>query len=158
MQATLRFSRVFTDEESSAKLLILLKTAPDPGILGTTKAFDQALKCMNADKDGLRSDDMPLVDVSYEVEEQESAADIAKQLEREKQELQDLLDSTLKAHEAEKSAKRSRANADTPAMSESANIAEQGKLAKGEADKLGDLANKQVIYDRIEFDGVRYRY
>ena len=42
MQATLRMSGVFTDEESSDKLVELLKTAP--GILGTTEAFNEALK------------------------------------------------------------------------------------------------------------------
>ena len=78
MQATLRMSGVFTDEESSTKLLDLLK--PAPGILGTTKAFDEALNYMNADKDVER---MPLVDVPYEVGEKESAGDLAKQLERE---------------------------------------------------------------------------
>ena len=41
MQATLRMSRVFIDDESSTKLMDLLKTAP--GILGTTKAFTKAL-------------------------------------------------------------------------------------------------------------------
>ena len=49
MQATLRMSGVFTDEESSANLMDLLKTTP--GILGTTEAFTEALKCMNADKE-----------------------------------------------------------------------------------------------------------
>ena len=121
-----------------------------PGILGTTKAFNEALKCMNTDEDVERSDAMPLVDVPYEVGEQEPAADIAKRLERETQELQDFLDSTLKVHEAKKGAKRSRADAETLVMSKSAKIAEQIKLAKAEADKLGDLSNKQVIYDRID--------
>ena len=72
MQATLRLSGVFTDDESSVKLVELLKTTP--GILGTTKAFTEALncKCMNSDKEVVRSDDMPLVDVPYEVKELES--------------------------------------------------------------------------------------
>ena len=68
MQATLRLSGVFTDDESSVKLLELY-LKPAPGILGTTKAFTEALKCMNADKEVVRSDNMPLVDVPYEVKE-----------------------------------------------------------------------------------------
>ena len=61
MQATLRMSGVFTDEESSEKLLDLLRTAP--GILGNTDAFNEAIKCMNADKEVKRSLVMPLVDL-----------------------------------------------------------------------------------------------
>ena len=49
MQATLRMSRVFTNEESSVKLLDLPRTAP--GILCNTDAFTEAIKCMNADKE-----------------------------------------------------------------------------------------------------------
>ena len=56
-------SGVFTDDESSVKLLELLK--PAPVILGTTKAFTEELKCMNADKEVERSDGMPLMDVPY---------------------------------------------------------------------------------------------
>ena len=80
MQATLRMSGVFTDDESSVKWLELLKTAP--GVLCITKAFTEALKCMNANKDAERSDDMPLVDVPYEVGEKESAEEATKLLER----------------------------------------------------------------------------
>ena len=47
MQATLRMPGVFTDEESSVKLLDLLKTAP--GILCNTEAFIEVLKCTNSD-------------------------------------------------------------------------------------------------------------
>ena len=148
MQATLRMSGVFTDDESSAKLLDLLKTAP--GILGTTKAFTEALKCTNANKEVERSDGMPLVDIPYEVEEAESAEEAAKRLEHEKQALQKLLDETLKAQEDAGKPKRSRADADDPAMGESAKVSEQGKQAKAEADKLVDKANKQVIYGRID--------
>ena len=64
MKATLRMSGVFTDEESSGKLLDLLKTAP--GILCITEAFTEALKCMSADKEVKRSILMPLVDIPYE--------------------------------------------------------------------------------------------
>ena len=35
-------------------------------------------------------------------------------------------------------------------MSESEKVAGQGKLAKAEADKLSDPANKAVIYDRVD--------
>ena len=60
MQATLRMSGVFTDEESSVKLLDLLRTAP--GILCNTDAFNEAIKCMNAEKEVKQSIVMPLVD------------------------------------------------------------------------------------------------
>ena len=45
-------------------LMELLKTAP--GSLGTTEAFTEALKCMNADKEVQRSIVVPLVDIPYE--------------------------------------------------------------------------------------------
>ena len=61
-----------------------------------------------------------------------------------------MLDSALKAQEDAGKPKRPRADADDPAMGESAKIAEQGKLAKAEADKLVDKANKQLIYGRID--------
>ena len=64
MQATLRMSGVFTDEESSEKLVDLLRTAP--GILCNTDAFTEAIKCANADKEARRSLVMPLVDLPYE--------------------------------------------------------------------------------------------
>ena len=131
MQATLRMSGVFTDrdDESSAKLLDLLKNAP--GILGTTKAFAEALKCMNANKEVERSDKLPLVDIPYEVEEVVSAEEAAERLEREKRELQKLLDETLKAQEDAGKQKRSSTDAHDPSMGGSAKIGEQGKQAKG---------------------------
>ena len=49
MQATLRMSRVFTNEESLDSLLDLLRTAP--GILGNTEAFTEAIKCTSAEKE-----------------------------------------------------------------------------------------------------------
>ena len=49
MQATLRMSRVFTNEESLDSLLDLLRTAP--GILGNIEAFTEAIKCMSAEKE-----------------------------------------------------------------------------------------------------------
>ena len=60
MQATLRMSGVFTDEESSDKLMDLLRTAP--GILANTEAFTEALKCISAKKEVKRSLVMPLVE------------------------------------------------------------------------------------------------
>ena len=110
MQAMLRMFGVFTDDESSAILMELLKTAP--GILGTTEAFTEAFKCMNADKEVQRSIVMPLVDIPYEFVEVESAEEAAKRLEREKQNLQMLLDEALKAQGDLKAPKRSRADAD----------------------------------------------
>ena len=144
------YSEVFIDEESSSKLLDLLKTAP--GILGTAKAFKEALECIGADKEVERSGNMPLLDVPYEVGEKESAdlEDLAKRLARELQDAKDLVEKPLQAHEAVKAPKMSLVDADTPGTSESKKVAEQGKLAKDEADKLVDLANKQVIYDRID--------
>ena len=44
MQVTLRMSGVFTDEESSTKLLDMLKTAP--GILGTTRLLTKHLSAL----------------------------------------------------------------------------------------------------------------
>ena len=44
MRATLRMSRVFTNEEVSVKLLDLIRTAPSAFILGNTEAFNEALK------------------------------------------------------------------------------------------------------------------
>ena len=99
MQATLRMSGVFTYEESSDKLLDLLRTAP--GILCNTDAFTEAIKCMNAEKEVTRSIVMPLVDMSYEFVEVETAEVSVERLEREKviMRLQDLLDAALKAQE-----------------------------------------------------------
>ena len=148
MQATLRMSGVFTDEESSEKLLDLLRTAP--GILGNTDAFNEAIKCMNADKEVKRSLVMPLVDIPYEFAEVESAEGRAERLQREKDDLQSRLDAALKAQEDPKVPKRSRAEADDPGTREGQKVAEQGMLAKAEADKLSSEANKQVIYDRID--------
>ena len=129
-------------------LLELIKAAP--GSLGATKASTEALKCMNADKEVERSDSMPLVDVPYEVKDLESAEEATKRLEREKQELQKLMDSALKAQKDTGEPKGSRAAADDPAMGGSAKIVEQGKLAKAEANQIVDKANKQVIYGRID--------
>ena len=112
MQATLRMSGVFTDEESSVKLLDSLRTAP--GILGNTEAFNGALKCMSAEKEVERSIVMPLVDMPYEFVETESAEGRAERLEREKDDLQSRLDAALKAQEVLKVPKRSRAEADDP--------------------------------------------
>ena len=64
MQATLRMSGMFTDEESSVKLLEILK--PALGNLCNTEAFTEALKCMNADNEVQRSIVMPLIDIPYE--------------------------------------------------------------------------------------------
>ena len=150
MKATLRMSGVFTDEESSGKLLDLLKTAP--GILCITEAFTEALKCMSADKEVKRSILMPLVDIPYEFEEVESAEDraVPVRLEREKEKLQKLLDAALKAQEEPKAPKRSRAEAEDPGTREGQQAAEESKQAKAEVDKLVDKANKQTIYDRID--------
>ena len=60
---------VFTNDERFAKLLELSKTSP--GILGTTKAFTKACKCMNVDTAGEKSNAVPLVDVLYVVGELE---------------------------------------------------------------------------------------
>ena len=49
-----------------------------------------------------------------------------------------------------KAPKRSRAAAGDPGVGEGHQVAEQGKLAKAEADKLVDKADKQVIYVRID--------
>ena len=57
----------------------------------------EALKCVNADNGVVRSDDMPLVGVLCEVGELKSAEEETKWPERAKRELQDLLDSALKA-------------------------------------------------------------
>ena len=148
MQATLRMSGVFTDDESSDILMELLKT--DPGILGTTEAFTEALKCMNDDKEVKKGIGMPLVDVPYEFVEVESAMEAAERLEREKQNLQKLLDEALKVQGDLKAPKRSRADGVDPGVGEGQKVAEQGKLAKAEADNLVDKANKQVIYERID--------
>ena len=86
MQATLRMSGVFTDEESSGKLMDLLRTAP--GILCNTVAFTEALKCIDADKEVQRSIVMPLVDIPYEYVGIESAEAGLERLQREKQELE----------------------------------------------------------------------
>ena len=51
----------------------------------------------NADKEVKRSIVMPLVDIPYEFVEVEPANEAAKRLEREKQNLQKLLDEALKA-------------------------------------------------------------
>ena len=105
MQATLRMSRVFTDEESSEKLLELLQIAP--GILCNTEAFTEALKCMNADKEQVqRSIVMPLIDIPYKFVEVESAEEAAEQLERKKVNLQKLLDEALKVQGELKASKR----------------------------------------------------
>ena len=148
MQATFRMSGVFTDEESSDKLLDLLRTAP--GILGNTEAFTEAIKCMSAEKEVERSIVMPLVDMPYEFVEIESAEVSVERLEREKARLQRLLDESLKAQEEPQVPKRSRAEADDPGAREGQKVAEEGKQAKAEADKLVDKTNKQTIYDRID--------
>ena len=154
MQATLRMSGVFTEEESSDKLMDLLRTAP--GILANTEAFTEALKCISAKKEVKRSLVMPLVDIPYEMVAVESAECRAERLQREKEDLQDRLDAALKAQEEPKVPKRSRADADDPGMREGQKVAEQGEQAKAEADKLSSEANKKVIYDRI--DGTLMEY
>ena len=121
MQATLRMSGVFTDEESSVKLLDLLRTAP--GILCNTDAFNEAIKCTNADKEVKRSIGMPLVDIPYEFVEVESAEDRAERLQREKDDLQGRLDAALKSHEVPKVPKRPRAEADDPGTREGQKVA-----------------------------------
>ena len=110
MQATLRMSGVFTDEESSEKLLDLLRTAP--GILGNADVFNEAIKCMNADKEVKRSPVMPLVDIPYEFVEVKSAEFRAERLQRENDELQSRLDAALKAQEEPRVPNMSRAEAD----------------------------------------------
>ena len=45
---------------------------------------------------------------------------------------------------------RSKAEADDPGAGEGRKVAEQGKQAKAEADKLVNKANKQLIYERID--------
>ena len=122
MQATLRMSGVFTDEESSANLLELLKTAP--GILCTTEAFTEALKCMNADKEVKRSILMPLIDIPYEVVEVESAEEAAKRLERKKQNLQKLLDEALNAQGELQAPKMPKADLEDPGVEEGQKVAE----------------------------------
>ena len=66
--------------------------------------------------------------------------------------MQKLLDEALKEQGDRKAptCKRSRADADVPAVREGQRVAEQGKLAKAAVDKLVDKANKQVIYERID--------
>ena len=118
---------MFTDEESSDKLLDLLRTAP--GILGSTEAFTEALKCIMADKEVKRSLVMPLVDIPYEIVAVESAEGRAERLQREKDDLQSRLDAALKAQEEPKVPKRSMAEADDPGTREGQKVAEQGKLA-----------------------------
>ena len=105
---------------------------------------------MSADKEAKRSILVPLVDIPYEFEGVESAEDRAEQLEREKEKLQILLDAALKAQEEPDVPTRSRAEADDPGAREGQKVAEEGKQAKAEADKLVDKANKQVIYERID--------
>ena len=108
MQATLRISGVFTDEESSDKLVDLLRTAP--GILCNTEAFTEALKCINADKDDKevkRSIVMPLVDIPYEYVGIESAEAGLERLQREKEDLRKLLDEARKAQVVPQAPKRS---------------------------------------------------
>ena len=61
-----------------------------------------------------------------------------------------MLDEALKAQGNLKTPKRSRADGVDPGVGEGQKVAEQGKLAKAEADKLVDKANKQVIYERID--------
>jgi hypothetical protein len=141
-------SGVFTDEESSDKLLDLLRTAP--GILCKTDAFTEAIKCMNAKKEVTRSIMMPLADMPYEFVEVETAEVSVERLERERAKLQDLLDAALKVQEDPKVPKRSRAESDDPGARESQKVAEEGKQAKAEADELDSEANRQVIYERIE--------
>ena len=104
---------------------------------------------MNADKEVQRSIGMPLIDILYEFVEVESAEEAAKRLEREKQNLQSLLDEALKAQGEPKAHKRTREEAGDPSVLEAKKVAEQGKLAKAEADKFVDEANKQVIYEQI---------
>ena len=157
MQATLRMSGVFTDEESSEKLLDLLRTAP--GILCNTEAFTEALKCMSADKEVKRSIVMPLVDVPYEFVGIESAEAGLERLQREKEELQKLSDEAMKAQVEPQAPKRSRAETDDPGAGNGREVAEQGRQAKAEADKLLNRANKQLIYEQMhtclsEYDSV----
>ena len=149
MQATLRMSGVFTDEESSDKLMDLLRTAT--GILCNTEAFTAALKCINADKEVKRSIMMPLVDIPYEYVGIESAEAGLERLQREKEELQKLLDDALKAQVGPQAPKRSRAEADDPGAGNGREMAEQGRQAKAEADELLNYrANKKLIYERID--------
>ena len=68
--------------------------------------------------------------IPYKFVEVESAEEAAKRLEREKQELQSLLDVALTAQGGPKAPKRSRAEADDPAMLEPKKVAEQVELAK----------------------------
>ena len=75
---------------------------------------------------------MPLVDIPYEVKELESAEGATKRLERCQQAR--VAEGSERQEDTGKP-KRSRADADDPAMGESAEIAEQGKLVKAEADK-----------------------
>ena len=73
-----------------------------PGILCNTdhEAFTEALTCMNADKEVQRSIVVSLIDIPYEFVEVESAEEAAERLEREKVNLQKLLDEALKAQGA----------------------------------------------------------
>ena len=73
-------------------------------------------------------------------------------LEREKENLQKLLDEAVKAQGEPKAPKRSRADADDPGAGDGRKVAEQEKQAKAEADKLVNKANnyKQLIYERID--------
>ena len=125
MQATFRMSGVFTDEESSDKLLDLLRTAP--GILGNTEAFTEAIKCMSAKKELERNILMPLVDVPYEFVEVESAEVRVDRLERENVKLQDLIDAALKAQEESKVPKRSRAKGRRPRYARGPESGQGGK-------------------------------
>ena len=85
---------------------------------------------------------MPLIDIPYEFVEVESAEEAAKRLEREKQNLQKLLDEALKVQGGLQAPKRPRVDLEDPGVGEGQKVAEQGKLAKAEADTLVDKANK----------------
>ena len=68
--------------------------------------------------------------------------------------LQNLLDEALKAQKEPKVSKRPRAEADNPGAQEGQNVAEEGKQAKAEADKLVNKTNKQVIYEFCFYYGL----
>ena len=81
---------------------------------------------MNADNEVQRSIVMPLIDVSYEFVEVESAEEAAERLGREKENLQQLLDEALKAQGEPKAPKRSMAEAGDPGVREAGRAGQAG--------------------------------
>ena len=60
------------------------------------------------------------------------------------------MDEARKAQVVPQAPKRSRAEADDPGAEKCREVAEQGRQAKAEADKLVNRANKQLIYEQID--------